>query len=79
MENQINKLDKLDKLENKLDKLEIKGITIHFCTEQTQEGYVENCRVMYNEGVGIDNMAVVYKSVKSFYEGDYFEKIKENK
>jgi hypothetical protein len=58
-------------------KLEVKGITIHFTTGETKEGYVENCRVMYNEGVGADNMAVVYKSIKDFYDGLYFENKKE--
>jgi len=56
-----------------MNKLEIKGITIHFTTEKTQEGYVENCRVMYNERVGIENMSAVYKSIKDFYDGVYFE------
>lgn len=56
-----------------MEKLEIKGITIHFATEETQEGYVESCRIVYNEGVGEDNMATIYKSVKDFYDGHFFE------
>ena len=62
---------------NKQKKLEIKGITIHFCTEETQEGYAENCTVKYSDGIGIDNMATVYRSIKDFYDGVYFENIKE--
>lgn len=57
---------------NKYEKLEVKGITIHFCTEDTQEGYVESCRIMYNEGVREENMASVYMSIKNFYNGSFF-------
>jgi hypothetical protein len=56
-----------------MEKLEIKGVTIHFSTDKTQEGYVESCRVMYNEGVEQDNMATIYKSIKDFYNGIFFE------
>lgn len=58
---------------NKHEKLEVKGITIHFCTEDTQEGYVESCRIMYNEGVREENMSSVYMSIKNFYNGFFFE------
>jgi hypothetical protein len=60
-----------------MNKLEIKGITIHFTTEKTQEGYAESCTVKYSDGIAIDNMATVYKSIKDFYDGLFFENIKE--
>jgi hypothetical protein len=66
-------------MENKLTqkKVEVMGITIHFKTEETQEGYAENCTVKYSDGIAIDNMATVYKSIKDFYDGLFFENIKE--
>jgi hypothetical protein len=52
------------------NKLEIMGITIHFSTEKTPEGYTENCQIKYEEKLGADNMAVVYRSIKDFYDGN---------
>lgn len=58
-------------MENKTEnKLEIMGITIHFSTEKTPEGYTESCQIKYNEKIGEDKMAVVYRSIKDFYDGN---------
>ena len=56
------------------NKLEIMGITIHFSTDKTPEGYTESCQIKYNEKIGEDNMAVVYRSIANFYEGNLKEK-----
>jgi hypothetical protein len=60
-------------MENKLtqkQKLEIKGISIHFEIEEKQEKHAATCRITYNEGMG------VYKSIKDFYDTASFENIK---
>lgn len=56
--------------EEQTQKLEIMGITIHFSTDKTPEGYTENCQIEYNEKIGEDKMAVVYRSIANFYEGN---------
>jgi hypothetical protein len=66
-------------MENKLtqkQKLEIKGISIHFEIEEKEEKHAATCRITYNEGIGVDNMATVYKSIKDFYDTASFENIK---
>ncbi len=51
------------------DEIKIEGITIHFKTEKTPEGYVESCQIKYANAIGIDNIASVYRSIVDFYEG----------
>lgn len=56
--------------ENMNKEVKVEGITIHFRTEDTPEGYVESCQIKYASPIGIENIASIYRSIVRFYEGD---------
>ena len=60
-----------------MNKVEIKGISIHFEIEEKQnKKHAATCRITYDEGMGVENMATVYKSIKDFYDTASCENIK---